>query len=175
MYYLTQEGIEFLEEALTGKQKVGILGTGLAGLAATIGASKLGPKGSPPKPPGPKVVQQQPKAPSPSLRREVPSDSKRVDLQAKEDAKAKAKKAAEEADRVRQRKYDGASRVWVWNRHPDKIHYDHTGETGGSLGGGRGYTKQEVEHMRGIPEKHPHHGKRPTFGKEGKHTGYEDW
>ena len=56
-YYITEAGFNFLEEALTRRQKLGIGLT--AGAATLFGASRVGGKVSSPTPPRPNIVQQQ--------------------------------------------------------------------------------------------------------------------
>jgi len=57
VYYITQAGVNFLEEALTRRQKLGIGLT--AGAATLFGASRVGGKVSSPTPPRPNIVHQQ--------------------------------------------------------------------------------------------------------------------
>ena len=55
-YYLTQAGLDFLEEELSKRQKLAIGTT--AALTTMFGASRVGGRGSLPNPPAPRVVQQ---------------------------------------------------------------------------------------------------------------------
>ena len=75
-YYITKAGVNFLEEALTRKQKLGIGVT--AGLATMFGASRVGGKVERPTPPSPNIVRQSSqKTPGPEVLQSTSSEVKK--------------------------------------------------------------------------------------------------
>jgi len=152
MQYLTEAGFEFLEEALTRRQKLGIGLT--AGLATLFGASRVGGKVSSPTPPRPNIVHQQSQRVGPEV------------LQRPKASEPSQERAAISsiADKEKRAKADGAKalldsrkrQIERWRTEPPTYNRGRTRDRGN-------YSKKEVEHMLNVHPKHKDYGRKAVY------------